>query len=410
MATLRSKVEQALGKGINYICPNHLPLPTIVCTVTNDITYDQRMQRICGSLANAGYQVLLVGRKLPSSKQLPQFSFRTKRLYCFFNKGFAFYAEYNLRLFFFLLFTAADCFYAVDLDTILPNYFVSALRGKKRLYDAHELFTEMKEIVTRPALQKFWLWVERCTVPKFTYGYTVNQFIKAELNKRYGVDYEVVRNMPLLDNRQQTIDDRGQLEGNQAQKLHHQPPINNQQTGFIIYQGAVNEGRSFETLIPAMKQVNCQLVVCGEGNFFEQAKKLIAENGLTNKINLKGYVHPQELRQLTPKALFGLTLFENTGLNQYYSLSNRFFDYIMAGIPQVCVPYPEYKAINDEHNVALFVENTNVDSLVKALNLLMEDDALRKQLQQNCLSAKKQLNWQNEEIKLLSYWLNVLPA
>jgi glycosyltransferase involved in cell wall biosynthesis len=362
-------------------------LPKITCTVTNDISYDQRMQRICSSLANAGYEVLLIGREMVHSKQLGLFPFKTKRVSCFFNKGFAFYAEYNVRLFFILLFTRTDGFYAVDLDTILPNYLVSLIKNKPRLYDAHELFTEMKEIVTRPKVQKVWLWVERFCVPKFKFGYTVNLFIKDELKKRYGVDYGIIRNIPTSS---------------------IQYPVSSiQHPAFIIYQGAVNEGRSFETLVPAMKQVDCKLIVCGEGNFFEQTKQLVAANNLENKIELKGYVSPTELKEFTPQAKFGLTLFENTGLNQYYSLSNRFFDYIMAGIPQVCVGYPEYKAINDEHEVALLIDDVEEQTIANAINQLLNDGALHERLAANCLLARETLNWENEEKKLVEYWKRI---
>jgi hypothetical protein len=75
-------------------------------------------------------------------------AFKQKRLNCFFEKGFLFYTEYNLRLFFFLLFQKADIICAIDLDTILPVYFVTALKKQKRVYDAHELFTEQKEVIT----------------------------------------------------------------------------------------------------------------------------------------------------------------------------------------------------------------------------------------------------------------------
>lgn len=346
------------------------------------------MQRICSSLANNGYEVLLVGRKLKDSAVLKEQSFKQKRLNCWFNKGFAFYGEYNIRLFFYLLIIKADAFCAIDLDTILPNYFASAIRNKKRLYDAHELFTEQKEIVTRPFVHKVWLIVERFAVPKFKHGYTVNLFIKDELNRRYGIDYGIIRNLPV----QQQVNDQTIKQSN-----------------FIIYQGAVNEGRSFETLIPALKQVNTKLVIVGKGNFFEQTKQLIKENKLESKVVLKGFMAPDELKQFTPQAIFGLTLFEDTGLNQYYSLSNRFFDYIMAGIPQVCVGYPEYKAINDEHKVALLVNDTKEETLVAALNNLLIDNVLYKILQENCLKAREVLNWNGEEKKLMKYWEGVLP-
>ena len=375
-------------------------LPKIVFSVTNDLTYDQRMQRICGSVASAGFEVVLTGRKLPTSLELPEFGFTGKRISCWFNKGFAFYAEYNIRLFFYLLFSNAVCFCAIDLDTIVPVYFASVLRNKKRVYDAHELFTEQKEIVTRPKVHAIWMAIERFCVPKFKHGYTVNLFIKDELNRRHGVNYGIIRNMPL----------KGEGEG---KKVEGDIKIRNQQLEtsnqkFIIYQGAVNEGRSFETLIPAMKQVNCKLLICGKGNFFEQTKQLVAEHGLEDKIEMRGYVAPAELKLLTPTALFGLTLFEKTGLNQYYSLSNRFFDYTMAGIPQVCVGYPEYKAINDEHHIALLIDETDENTIANAINRLIEDKGLYAELQHNCIKARTVLNWEHEEIKLVEFWKMVI--
>ncbi len=346
------------------------------------------MQRICHSLVKEDFEVLLVGRLLKDSIPLKKNSYAQKRLKCFFNKGLSFYVEYNFRLFFFLLFQKVDFICAIDLDTILAVYFVSVLRNKKRVYDAHELFTEQKEIITRPFVHSIWLMIEKFTVPKFKNGYTVNQFIQNEFKIKYGVEYEVIRNLPI------------------------KPEINVSSSimNFIIYQGAVNEGRSFETLIPAMKKIETTLVICGKGNYFEQTKRLIEENKIANKVELRGYVSPDELFQLTPHAKFGLTLFESAGLNQYQSLSNRFFDYIMAGIPQVCVDFPEYKKINDEYNIAVMIENTEINTLVQTMNNLLNDTVVCERLRQNCLKARETLNWQNEEIKLKTFWKNICTS
>ena len=297
------------------------------------------------------------------------------------------YAEYNFRLFLYLLFVKADLFCAIDLDTILPIYFASKIRGKKRVYDAHELFTEQKEIVTRPAIQKIWLRVEKFAIPKFLHGYTVNNFIAEEFKRRYGVDYGIVRNLP-----QYKAGIPSQAE---------QPP-------FIIYQGAVNEGRSFETLVPAMATVIGKLVVCGEGNFFNQLKSLINKHDLANKIELRGYVSPGELAALTPKATVAVMLFENNGLNQYYSLANRFFDYIMAGIPQVCVDFPEYKKLNDQYHVAYMIPDTQVKTIAEALNNLLNDTVLYSNLKENCLKAREVLNWEHEEKVLVAFYKTLL--
>ncbi len=339
------------------------------------------MQRICTSLASSGFDILLIGRQLKQSLPLTTAAFQQKRISCLFNTGILFYSEYNLRLFFVLLRTRADILCAIDLDTILPCLAASVLRGKKRVYDAHELFTEQKEIVTRPFIHKCWLAIEKCAVPRYKYGYTVNQFIAEELQRRYHVRYGIVRNLPLYTS-----------------------PAKAPTEKFIIYQGAVNEGRSFETLIPAMQQVHAKLIIYGKGNFFNQVQQLIANNKLEDKIELKGHVTPDKLKQITPTASVALTIFESTGLNQYYSLSNRFFDYIMAGVPQVCVNYPEYKAINDVYDIAIMIDDVQPATIAAALNKLLTDEVLYARLQQHCIKAAAVLNWQEEEKKLIAFY------
>lgn len=382
-------------------------MTTLIFTVTNDLSYDQRMQRICTSLAVNGYDVLLVGRKKSSSIPLKDQLFRQKRLRCWFQKGPAFYIEYNLRLFFYLLFAKMDVICAIDLDTILPCYFVSIVRKKQRVYDAHELFTEMKEIVERPSILKMWTAIEQFAVPKFRNGYTVNQSLVDELNSRYGVKYKVVRNLPVMQNTKYEVRGTKYEENNEQGTRNVEQGTNEKQETrnfFVIYQGAVNEGRSFETIIPAMKYVNAPLLIYGEGNFFVQTKELIRQHAVENKVELKGVVPPEELKNITPAAHIALMIFEATGMNQYNSLSNRFFDYIMAGVPQVCVNYPEYKAINDQYEIALMIDDVQPETIAGALNRLLGDEDLHEQLHQNCLKAREELNWSSEEKKLVAFY------
>jgi len=339
------------------------------------------MQRIAGSLSAAGYSVLLVGRKKASSTILRSQPFQQKRLHCFFEKGFLFYAEYNLRLFLFLLVTRAEIVCAIDLDTILPCYFSSCLKKQKRVYDAHELFTEQAEIIHRPRVQKIWSWIETFAVPRFPLGYTVNQFIADHFKEKYGVHYAIIQNLPVL-----------------------YPLENYSSEGYILYQGAVNEGRCFETLIPAMQSVNAPLWICGDGSFLEQTKQLIHQYKLEDKVLLKGLIPPDQLTKITQKAAIGLTLFSLNGLNQYQSLGNRFFDYMMAGIPQLCVNYPEYQKINAQHGFAHMIDEPDSISIARELNKMLSDRVLYKELQQNALKARSVLNWDREKVKLTEFY------
>ena len=354
----------------------------IICTVTNDLNYDQRMIRICTSLANAGYDVTLVGFKKKKSKPLVVRPFKQVRLPIIVEQGKLMYFHYWFNLFFFLLFRKADILCAIDLDTILPVYYASRLRGRKRVYDAHEIFTDLKEVISRPAVHKMWLWIGKHTVPHFPVGYTIGECYADEFKKRYGVSYGVVRNATILK----------------------PVEIPEKKERFILYQGWVNVGRCFEQLIPAMQHVNAQLVVCGEGNFYAEAKALADQYQVTDKVIFNGYVPPAELTGYTIRAYIGITLFEDTSLSNRLSLANRFFDYMHYGVPQLCIKYPEYERINAQYEVADLIADPTPETIAAELNKLLDDEGYYQRLQQNCMLGREKYCWQEEEKKLLEIY------
>ncbi len=358
----------------------------LVFTVTNDLNYDQRMIRICNSLQQNGYDVLLVGRSLKSAVGLVEQPFNQRRIFCFFKAGKLFYLEYNLKLLFFLFWIKLDLICAIDLDTIVPCFLVSVLRGKKRVYDAHELFSEMKEVVTRPLVRWVWKHIEAFTVPHFKMGYTVNSPIQKILKQHYKINYQVILNTPLLKDPDKPIEKQN----------------------FIIYQGAVNEGRCFENLIPAFQWIDCPLWIFGDGNFLEKAKRLSRKYKVEDKVIFKSKLLPAQLREITGAATMGITIFENKGLSNYYSLANRFFDYIHAGIPQLCVDYPAYKEINDQFEVAVLLADLSAPAIAAAINGLLTDPQKRKKLSENCQLARRIFNWQNEEKKLNNFYHSII--
>lgn len=315
--------------------------------------------------------------------------YKQKRLNCWFQKGKLFYAEFNIRLFVFLLFKKMDVICAIDLDTILPCYYISKYKKVKRIYDAHEYFSQQKEIITRPAVYKIWHGIEKKYLPRFPLGYTVGHCIRDEFRKLYGVNYEVIRNLPLL----------------KQEKLS--APSNNREK-IILYQGAVNEARGFEFLIPAMKNTDAVLHIYGDGNFMAQANELIKTNNLQHKVLMKGKLVPEALENITKSAYIGINLVENTGLNQYYSLANKFFDLIHNGIPQVTMNFPEYKNINDEFKVAILIDDLTTNNIENAITILLTNEKLYSELKENCHAASTKLNWQQEEKTLLAFYKNIL--
>ncbi|HYV94802.1 MAG TPA: glycosyltransferase [Chitinophagales bacterium] len=367
-------------------------MPRIIFTVINDLTYDHRMHRICNSLVNDGHDVLLVGRKLSrrdpfgkSSVPLQEEEFHQHRLKLIFSRGKLFYIENNIRLFFFLLFQKFDIVCGIDLDTILPCYFISKIKNKKCVYDAHELFPEVPEVIRRPSVQKMWRRVEKFSVSRIKNCYTVSHGLADYFEKNYGRKFEVIRNMPLKDD-------------NTVKR------VADSSFRTIIYQGALNEGRGLEAMIEAMQQLDCKLILAGEGDLSSTLRTKVEQLNLSEKIIFAGKKKADELRNLTKQSFIGINLLENKGLNYYYSLANKFFDYVNAGIPQITMNFPEYKMMNTEFEVAALIDDLKTETLLSAIHRLMDEKDFYFRLRENCLRAREVWNWQNEEQKLLAFY------
>ncbi|MBL6964121.1 MAG: glycosyltransferase [Bacteroidetes bacterium] len=357
----------------------------IIFTVSNDISYDQRMNRICESLSNKGYAVLIVGRKRRNSIPLIPTDFEIKRWRCLFNFGPLFYAEYNLRLLFFLLLSRCDLICAVDLDTILAVKLAARLKRKKCIYDAHEYFTEVPELMGRNWTKRVWNLIAEYTVPKMDACYTVNDSLADILSKKYHNSFKTVKNVPCFQ--------ASPIPEKKGEK-------------YIIYQGAINKGRGLEELLGAIKKINLKLIIAGDGDITEKIKKMIVENELENKVILKGFLKPAELLAYTKGAYMGYNLLDERSASYYYSLSNKFFDYLHAGIPSLSNNFPEYKLVNEKFKVTLLCDLQEA-KIMESIELLLNDHNLYYSMVNNCLEARKIYNWQNEEKHLLDVYQNI---
>jgi len=369
----------------------------IICTVTNDLNYDQRMQRICSTLAGAGYSVTLVGRLLPGSGPMDERPFKQHRLTCLFRKGFPFYAEYNLRLFFYLLSAKYDAVCSVDLDTLPAGCISTLIRRKKRVFDAHEYFTEVPELVNRPFVKAFWGLVARLFLPFYKQGYTVGPALAAIFAKKYRLPFAVVRNMPLVS----------EYAGYQAKKAAF---LNSSSANkILLYQGALNEGRGIAQLLIAMQQLEgFELWLAGAGDLSVALREQASMLGVQDKVRFLGLIKPDDLKAVTAQAWLGLNLLENKGLSYYYSLANKFFDSIQAGIPVLTMDFPEYRALNAQHEVAILLKTLRPETIVEAVQRLQGDPDLYQSLQLRCRPAAQDWNWEQEVVVLLAVWREVL--
>ncbi len=365
----------------------------LALTVTTDLHYDQRMQRIAAALAEGGYEVWLIGRALPHSPALRQVPWRQVRLRCRFHKGKAFYLEFNLRLAHFLARRRWDAIAAADLDTLLPATAVAALQRIPLVFDAHEHFTEVPEVIDRPLVKALWECVGRWCIPRARLAYTVGPQLAQVLARHYGRPFEVVRNLPL----------RGAAPARHASMPG--PPY------VLLYQGALNEGRGLECAIDAMALLpsSFELWLAGEGDRSEALRRQAQASPARARIRFLGRVDPTVLRKLTPQAWIGLNLLENKGMSYYYSLANKAFDYLHAGLPAIHPDFPEYRGLVAEWQVGLLLERLDAQLLAQMLVALASEPARWLAMHRACLEAREVFDWQREATHLRRLYASLWP-
>ena len=106
----------------------------------------------------------------------------------------------------------------------------------------------------------------------------------------------------------------------------------------------------------------------------------------------------------TRQAYIGLNLNDNLGASFYLSLSNRFFDYMHATIPQLTMNYPENKKINEQYEIGILIDDLSAETITEGLTRLLTDKTLYAKLKENCLKAREVYNWNAEEKKLIGFY------
>jgi len=346
----------------------------IVISVTNDLVTDRRVEKVCRLLQKLNYEITLIGRKLPGSLPISR-NYKIIRMNLLFRKGFLFYAEYNIRLFLKLLFIKKDILLANDLDTLSANYLASKIQNKKLVYDSHELFTEVPELVSRPKIQKVWSTIENHIFPKLKNVYTVNSEIAEFYSKKYKIPVKIIRNIaPKLTNKK--------IDKALSEKIKGKNKM-------LILQGSgINMDRGAEEAVMMMQYLeNTNLFIIGGGDVFEKLKELVKKFNLKNKVFIKDKMPYNDLMEYTKIADLGLSLDRGTNLNYELSLPNKVFDYIQANVPLL---------VSNRKVVADLVTKNNIGYVTKTHH----PKELAEIVKEIILNTKKLKIWKNNLVKV----------
>jgi glycosyltransferase involved in cell wall biosynthesis len=362
----------------------------IIVSVTNDLTTDQRVDRVCKTLTGMGFQVLLVGRLLQESLPLRGRIYAMKRIKLLFRKGIMFYAEYNLRLFFLLLFSRADLFLSNDLDTLLANWLASRIRRKPLVHDCHEYFRGVPELNGRPITVRIWKMIEDRIFPKLKKVYAVNTSIAEIYHKEYGNEVGVIRNMPFRVS-EEKVKTRKDIGIDEDARI-------------ILYQGAVNVDRGIEEAIEAMNHIRTKavLVIIGVGDIYEKLREQVGQVGLADRVVFVGQVPMEELAAFTRMADIGISIEKDVSLNYHFCLPNKFLDYIQCNIPVLVSPMVEMKAIVEKYNIGEMIASHDPVYLAEKIDDMLTIPERLSLYRRNMIHAADELCWENEGKTLIN--------
>ncbi len=241
--------------------------PKIIVSVISDLVTDLRVQKECSTFCKMGYDVLLIGRKSSNVFGLNELPYKTIRFANPFRRGPLMYFVFNFQLFFYLLFIRANVLWANDLDTLLPNFIISRLKGIKLVYDSHEYFTKS---VYKERSRKIWEFLEKLLFPRLKNVVTVNDSIKLAYEEKYKVPVTVIRNVPYKS----IATDKQEIVLTPGKKI-------------LMMQGiGLNENRGAEEAILTMQFLPDEFILyfIGRGTIWDKLKQMVLDLGFSYKV------------------------------------------------------------------------------------------------------------------------------
>lgn len=364
----------------------------VIVSVTSDLNFDQRVHKVSQTLHEAGFEVILVGRQKKNSQKLDSRNYKTKRFKLWFEKGFLFYANYNLCLFYYLLFNKSDILLSNDLDTLLPNYIISKIKKTKLVYDTHEYFTGVPELLERQNTRKIWKKLEDFIFPNLNHIYTVNDSIAEIYHHEYKKNIYVIRNLPYKNITSEII-----IQENYLEKYNQ---IKNLSKPIILYQGALNKDRGLEEMIEAMNDIDqAFFVIIGDGDVAQNLK--VQAQNLQHKVIFTGLIPFQILPQFTKLATIGISIEKATNINYKFASPNKVVDYIHSEVPVLASNLVEISKIIQQFDVGRCINWSSPKQISIAINEILSSKKQIEIWKNNCAIAKNELNWDSEKIKLL---------
>lgn len=298
------------------------------------LTNESRIQKITGSLAQAGFfdRVIVVG---VSREGLPEYEtlgpsleiVRIRRTWCQGRAGtiakILKTLEWSWRVFRYLRGLDIVCINAHSLPCLPLCVLIAFGKHCRLVYDTHELETETNGL---SRWRKLGLKItERLLIHCADQVIVVCDSIAAWYQRAYGIDaVKVVRNVPRLS----------RLSMEKTPYFREMFAIPDEHLIFI-YLGLLSPGRGCDLLVEAFSRLSPDRHIVFMG-FGPMADRIAAQAQTRANIHLHPPVRPDEVVGVLRGADAGICLFQNTCLSHAFVSPNKFWECLNAGLPVIC--------------------------------------------------------------------------
>ncbi|MFO7998200.1 MAG: glycosyltransferase [Bacteroidales bacterium] len=170
----------------------------------------------------------------------------------------------------------------------------------------------------------------------------------------------------------------------------------------ILLQGTgINAERGGEELLEAMLPVyglqQTILWIIGGGDILPRLKQIARKLQLGDRVRFFPKMPYEQLMAHASLADIGLSLDKDRSINYRYSLPNKLFDYIMAGVPVLASDLPEVKKIILDYGVGQVLSEVQPAIIAENIGEMLGDAGRMEQWRANCTTARETLCWEAEQ-------------
>lgn len=378
----------------------------VAMLVRNTFTHDTRVEKEARSLANAGYRVTVVAdagpdlashetrdgvevRRVSRSGALPGIRFLL---------GEARRARELVRL-------RPDALHAHDSNALVPVAIAAARLRVPYVYDAHELWLHRprrgRSRLYEALFSAWYRVIQRVTVPRSAAQITVSAPIAEHLARQYRL--RAVRLVPNYPDAPSHELGPMSIRSLAPEAVAPGAPI-------VLHLGGVMAARGIEELVDAI--VDCapaHLVLLGSGEHWPLVARRASARGVVDRVHLLGPVPSAEVIAYAASADIGVQATVPIGLNNRYSLPNKLFQYMAAGLPVVASDFPQIREIVAGARCGLTVDTTRPAAIAAALRQLLEDpDEARAMGERGRAAVRERYNWSVAEAALLEVYRTLI--